>query len=78
VIRKSFHFENFWPRVPGFRELVLGAWNEHVPGVSPLNILHFKLQPTAMRLRQWSRKLFGNAQIELHMANEIIHRPDMA
>jgi hypothetical protein len=57
---------------------VLGAWNEHVPGISPLNILYFKLQRTVVRLRQWSRKLFGNVQIELHMANEIIHRLDMA
>jgi endonuclease/exonuclease/phosphatase family metal-dependent hydrolase len=30
VIRESFRFENFWPRVPGFREVVLGAWNEQV------------------------------------------------
>jgi hypothetical protein len=51
----------------------MGAWNESVPGVSSLNILFFKFQRTVVRLRQWSKKVFGNARIELHMANEIIH-----
>jgi hypothetical protein len=78
VIRESFRFENFWPRVPGIRDVVMGAWNESVPGVSSLNILFFKFQWTAVRRRQCSKKLFGNARIELHMANEIIHRLDLA
>jgi hypothetical protein len=78
VIRESFRFENFWPRVPGFKDVVMGAWSELVLGISPMNILFFKLKRTAVRLRQWSKKLFGNARIELHMANEIIHRLDLA
>jgi hypothetical protein len=57
---------------------VQGGWYEAVPGVSPLNTLYFKLQRTSVRLRQWSWKIFGNARIELHMANEIIHHLDMA
>jgi hypothetical protein len=56
----------------------MGAWNESVPGVSSLNILFFKFQWIAVRRRQCSKKLFGNARIELHMANEIIHRLDLA
>jgi hypothetical protein len=43
-----------------------------------MNVLFFKLQRTPIRLRQWSKKLFGNARAELHMANEIIHRLDVA
>jgi hypothetical protein len=44
TIHDSFRFENFWPRVPGFKEVVHEAWNEMVPCISPLNILFFKLQ----------------------------------
>jgi hypothetical protein len=44
TIQDSFRFENIWSRVPGFKEVVQGAWNETVLGVSPLNILFFKLR----------------------------------
>jgi hypothetical protein len=73
---RHFRFENFWPRVPGFKEVVQAARNEHVPGISPINILFFKLQCTSVRLRQWSKNLFGSARVELHIANEIMHRLD--
>jgi hypothetical protein len=53
-------------------DVVQGAQNEQVSSTSPLNILFFKMQHTAQALRAWSNKLFGNAHIELHMANEII------
>jgi hypothetical protein len=76
--RDSFHFENFWPRIPGFMEVVQMAWRESVPGISPLNILYYKLQHTAKALRKWSKKLFGKARIELHIANEVIHILDVA
>jgi hypothetical protein len=36
------------------------------------------MQNTAHALRDWSKKLFDNARIELHMANEVIHHLDMA
>jgi hypothetical protein len=45
--RGSFRFENFWPKIPGFRTVVQEAWQKPVPGISPLNILHYKLQHTA-------------------------------
>jgi hypothetical protein len=59
-------------------EVVQEAWHEEVPGISPLNILFFELQQMTSRLKQWSKSLFCNAWIELHMSNEIIHRLDMA
>jgi hypothetical protein len=49
-----------------------------VSGISPLNILFFKLQRTTMRLNSWSKRIFGNARIELHTATDIIYRLDMA
>jgi endonuclease/exonuclease/phosphatase family metal-dependent hydrolase len=77
-IRDSFWFESFWPRVPRFKDVVKEAWQAAVPGVSPLNILFYKMQNMAHVHRNWSKKLFGSARIELHMANEVIHRLDMA
>jgi hypothetical protein len=54
------------------------VWQESVPGISPLNILHYKLQRTTAALRKWSKGLFGNARIELHIANEVIKHLDGA
>jgi hypothetical protein len=73
----TFCFENFWRRVPGFSEVVKGAWQRHVPRVSPLNTLCFRLQNSSLPLKAWSRKLFANSRVELHMANEVIHRLDI-
>jgi hypothetical protein len=77
-IKESFHFENFWPKVPEFSDVVQEAWQLEVPGVSPLNILQYKLQNTDRALVTWSKKLFGNSRMELHMANEVIHRLEFA
>jgi hypothetical protein len=75
--REVFRFENFWVRVPGFMEVVKDAWQEEAPGFSPLNRLFYKLQRTTTALRRWSSKLFDNARLDLHIANEVVHRLDM-
>jgi hypothetical protein len=64
--------------VPGFHEVVQQAWNNPVTGRSTLNILHYKLQNTARELKACSRKLFGNARRDLHLANEIIQMLEVA
>jgi hypothetical protein len=74
--KDTFQFENIWPRIPRFITVVQEAWHKLVPGISPLNILHYKLQHTAKALKSWSKKLFGKARLELLMANEIIHHLD--
>jgi hypothetical protein len=79
MVRDTFRFENFWPRLPGFREIVQQAWHhQYGVGISALNILYLKLQRIAKALKNWSKKLFGNARMELHMANEVIQRLDAA
>jgi hypothetical protein len=40
--REVFQFENFWVKLPGFREVVQEAWGKPTLGISPLNILHYK------------------------------------
>jgi hypothetical protein len=77
-VKDNFRFENFWTRIRGFRQVVQQAWNRDVPGLSALNILHYRLQNMAMTLKNWSKTLFENARLELQMASEVIHRLDVA
>jgi hypothetical protein len=32
---KSFRFENFWTKMPGFKETVQAVWNMQIPHVEP-------------------------------------------
>lgn len=61
----------------GFKEVVQSAWNKP-QNSSALSMLYRKLQETARALRDWSKPLFSNARLQLHMANEIIFRLDIA
>jgi hypothetical protein len=74
----SFRFENFWTKMPGFKETVQAAWNIQIPHVEPCQRLFHKLSNTSSRLRKWSKSLFSKAKVEFHMANEIILRLDIA
>jgi hypothetical protein len=59
-------------------QVVEEAWNQQVSSISPLNILIYKMQCTARALRAWSNMVFSSARMELHMANNIIQRFDLA
>jgi hypothetical protein len=76
--KEIFRFENFWVCVPGFRDVVKDVWRRNVLGISPLNILYYKLKNTARVLKVWSRELFANVRLELHMANDVIKCLDEA
>lgn len=41
-------------------------------------IIRKKLRETAVALKRWSKPLFSNARLQLHIANEIILRLDVA
>ena len=73
-----FKFENFWASIPGFHELVQRAWNERVDHTEPYQILYYKLKKTALRLAEWSRRLFSKAKIHHHAALLVILRLDIA
>jgi hypothetical protein len=78
VVRKArFKFENHWLRIDGFKEIVHEAWSKPQTG-SAHTILSKKLVETAHALRSWSKPLFSNARIQLHIANEVIQRLDIA
>ena len=74
----SFKFENFWIKLPRFREVVTAAWNETTLHHEPFHKLYHKLQSTAKALRVWSKRLIPDAKLQLHMALEVILRLDEA
>ena len=63
-------------KVEGFRETVQ-AWYKPQTGSSH-TILSKKLAETARAIRAWSKPLFSNARLQLHIANEVILRLDIA
>lgn len=75
--RASFKFENFWIHINGFREVVQQAWSKQQIS-SAHSVLSEKLSATAKALKAWSKPLFSKARMQLHIANEIILRLDMA
>nr|XP_051201804.1 uncharacterized protein LOC127315350 [Lolium perenne] len=76
--KARFRFENFWPRHAGFFDVVRKAWAPGMTSTNPLMRIRVKLGRTARALRSWSKELFGDARFQLHLANEIIHRFDIA
>lgn len=58
---RTFRFENFWIKMPGFHDTVVAAWSEPKPHTEPMHRLTHKLQITAMRLREWSSRLLSEA-----------------
>lgn len=56
--------------MPSFLDTVKIAWEKPTLGHSPLMILHNKLQNIAKALRDWSKSLFGDAHMQMHMVND--------
>lgn len=75
--KASFKFEAHWLHVQGFRETVQLAWNKEHRGPA-LSVLRAKLDDTAKALRAWSKPLFSNVRLQLHIALEVIMRLDTA
>jgi hypothetical protein len=67
---RRFHLEAFWPKLPGFLEVVQIAWSKEVLVVNPFLRLH--IQQTSKALRQWARRLIGNNKVLLCAAAKLI------
>lgn len=77
-LRKAcFRFEDHWLHMPGFREVVVNAWSMQQEG-STHTVLRKKLAQTARELKAWSKPLFSNARLQLHIATEVIMRLDIS
>uniref|UniRef100_A0A452Y556 Endonuclease/exonuclease/phosphatase domain-containing protein n=2 Tax=Aegilops tauschii subsp. strangulata TaxID=200361 RepID=A0A452Y556_AEGTS len=71
-----FRFESFWPRHPHFYETVDRAWNRPTMGHCAFARLNTKLGRVAKDLKIWSKSLFSDARLQLHLATEIVLRLD--
>lgn len=83
TVYRSFKFESFWPKIPGYREVVAEAWN-HPTGVHNAFLnLHIKMQRTAKKLKQWAKSKIGRNRLLMTAAKKLIavmeiaqdHRP---
>jgi hypothetical protein len=76
--KPRFRFENFWTRQEGFIDTVKSAWSADLRSTNPFTRLRVKLGRTARALRAWSKGQFGDVRFQLHLANEVILRLDVA
>jgi hypothetical protein len=75
---RTFKFENFWLRMPGFKEAVANAWNKPSTHVEPCQILFHKLKSTAKGLTEWSRRILPHSKVLLHASLLLILHFDRA
>jgi hypothetical protein len=75
---RSFKFENFWLRLPGFSEVVKEAWEAPISHTGPCQILFHKLRATGKCLHKWGKGIYSNVKVLLHAALLVILHFDMA
>ena len=75
---RPFRFENFWVKLPGFREEVQRTWSLPTPYTQPFRILRHKLLTTARHLRKWIGTFLSEAKMQLHTAMDVVHQLDIA
>ena len=73
-----FRFENYWSKLDGFAEVVVGVWNSPITCADPYLILHCKLTRTARALKRWSASFVGDLKICTTISNELIGMLDKA
>jgi hypothetical protein len=77
-VRRRFHFCSFWPRFPGFKDVVARAWHCPLGNVSPFTGLDWLLHNTVMCPKCWSDRTIGSVRLQLEMAKEIMHWLEIA
>ena len=71
-----FHFERFWPSLPGYHDTVAQAWSSVPHEPDPFRCIFAKLRATARCLQRWGSRTVGNVSLQLFMARELIARLD--
>lgn len=74
----QFKFENFWVKIPGFKDIIATEWNRQTMHTEPMHRLNHKLQIIAKSLMEWSRGICTEAKLQFHMALGDIQRLDVA
>jgi len=78
VGRRRFHFESFWPKIPGFLEVVAASWSLPLQNFCPFEKISLKFKRLAKCLQSWGHKEVGNVNARLGLAREVLHRLEMA
>jgi exonuclease III len=76
--KRRFHFEEFWPKLGGFQDVVATGWSLVLTGPCPLVTLSLKLKATAEGLLSWSKKKVGHVQSQWWLAKEVLHQLEIA
>ena len=71
-IYRGFRFESFWPKLPGYQEVVQHVWQQQAQVFNPFLRLHIKLARTTKALKQWARRTIGNNRLLLCAAKQLI------
>ena len=66
--KTSFHFENTWLKVEGFKDLVRKWWSCYNFSGSYSHILACKLKALKQDLKVWNREVFGNVSLNKNVA----------
>lgn len=75
---RRFHFESFWPKVPGFFQVVQEAWTEGLQIANPFRRVTAKPRSVAGKLGRWSDQFIGDTKLQILVATELILRLDVA
>lgn len=71
-IYRGFKFESFWPKIPGYLEVMQNAWGQHTGVCNAFLNLHIKMQKTAKCFKKWSREKIGKGKIMMLAAKKHI------
>lgn len=63
-VKSYFKFENWWLQTDGFTDRVRDWWNSFSCEGSPDFILAFKLKALKGKLKEWSKTLQGNPELQ--------------
>jgi hypothetical protein len=61
----GFHFESFWPKLPGFMEEVVVSWDQPIQASCPIERVSMKFKRLARRSQSWGHKAVGNVSSRL-------------
>jgi hypothetical protein len=74
---RSFKFENFCIRLPGFNYVVKKAWDTPSTHTDPCQIIFHKLRETGKCLHKWGKGIYSSTKVLLHVALLVILHFDM-
>ncbi|XP_022680743.1 uncharacterized protein LOC111256665 [Setaria italica] len=72
TVKRRFHFEPWWPKLPGYQDMVTRAWSSRCASSDPFVCLDHKLKNTAKELQKWSSRSIGQIRTQLLVAKTLI------